>query len=69
MLKLQIWPNLELTVAMKILLEFHIFAHRGINIFGAMTFRFISVSDQMTKYSSEKRPFGIKTFRNKNRSE
>ena len=34
-----------------------------------MTLRIISLSDQRTKYSSEKQPFGIKTFRNKNRSE
>ena len=41
----------------------------GIKIFGAMTIRIISLSNQRTKYSSEKRPFEIKTFRNKNRSE
>ena len=34
-----------------------------------MTLRIISLSNQRTKYISEKRPFGIKTFRDKNLSE
>ena len=39
--------------------------HFGSNIFRAMTLLIISLSDQRIKYSSEKRPFGIKTVRNK----